>query len=136
MAGREHHADQGQASHIVAGAVDGVDQKGQVGVDQHVQQGGIARGGLFADPYGAGVPLGQAGGDQAFSRLVRVGHQVARRTLAPHRAFRQVAIAWHALRQGGFGQHGGKLAGVLAGKSSAHTDSSRERANLSRLSGN
>jgi hypothetical protein len=136
MAGRDHHAEQRQARDVVAGAVDGINQKGQVSVDQHVQQGRVARGRFFTNEHGTRVQLGQPRADHAFGGFVCVGDQIARRTLASHRAFRQVAKARHDFRQGGFGQHGGKLAGVLKGKSSAHSVSSRERANLSRLSGN
>ena len=55
MAGGDHHAEQRQARHVVAGAVDGINQEGQVGVDQHVQQRGVAGRGFLADQHRAGI---------------------------------------------------------------------------------
>ncbi|MCY1374970.1 hypothetical protein D9M69_623470 [compost metagenome] len=133
MAGGDHHAEERQACHIVAGAVDGVDQESQIGVDQHIEQGGIAGRGFFADQHGARMQPGQARGDEAFGGFVRVGYEVPRGTLAAHRAFRQVAKARHDFRLRRFGQDGRKPAGVLAGKGSAHSGwacSTGERANL------
>ncbi|CFN98902.1 Uncharacterised protein [Bordetella pertussis] len=120
MAHGDHHAEQGQAGHVVAGAVDGVDEKGQVGIDQHVEQRRVARRGFLADQHRARIQLAQARGDMALGLFVGDGDQIARRTLAAHRVLGQVAKARQDFGTGGFGKQGGDAARFVARECPVH----------------
>ena len=116
----QHHAEQRHARGEVEGAVDRIDDEGELGAAQARQQRGVDLAGLLADHQRARIAAGDRRGDDPLGIDVGLGDEVGGRGLLAHVARAQPPEPRHDLRCRRVGEHAAQPADVAIVKAHRH----------------
>jgi hypothetical protein len=90
---RRHYRKKRQAGRKISGAIDRIDDNGNVGPRKGLEQIRIGRHRFLADEQRIGRQLAHAGVDQALRQFIGFGNEVGRIALHPHHIRRQPSEA-------------------------------------------